>query len=147
MKIKINRMTRQSGFTLIEVMVVVVILAILAAIVVPRIMSRPEQARTVKARTDIMAIENALEMYKLDNGFYPSTEQGVDALVHKPSGEPVPQSWQSGGYIKDAPIDPWGHAYHYAAPGKHGEVDIWTDGKGNGSTDDAIGNWNINKKS
>src|SRR3990167_4662909 len=91
-----KRFSRQQGFTLIEVMVVVVILAILAAVIVPRIMSRPEQARKVKARTDVMAIDNALEMYKLDNGFYPSTDQGLSALIHKPSGEPSPASWQVG---------------------------------------------------
>lgn len=137
---------RQQGFTLIEVMVVVVILAILAAIIVPRIMSRPEQARAVKAKTDIMAIENAMEMYKLDNGFYPSNAQGIDALVTKPSGEPVPQMWQSGGYLKTVPQDPWGHAYHYANPGKHSEIDLWTDGPVSGSDKGVVGNWTINKK-
>lgn len=137
---------QQRGFTLIEVMVVVVILAILAAIIVPRIMSRPEQARLVKAKTDIMALENALEMYRLDNGFYPSTAQGIEALIKKPEGEPVPLSWQSGGYLKDVPQDPWGHAYHYTNPGKHGEIDIWTDGPASGSDKGIVGNWSINKK-
>ena len=133
----------QQGFTLIEVMVVVVILAILAAIIVPKIMSRPEQARKVKARTDIMAIQNAMEMYKLDNGFYPSTDQGITALAKKPSGDPAPQDWQ--GYLKTVPKDPWGHAYHYANPGKHGEIDIWTAGPNPSLPKDTIGNWTINK--
>lgn len=133
------------GFTLIEVMVVIVILAILASILVPRIMNRPDQARNVKARTDIMAIQNALEMYKLDNGFYPSTEQGIAALNAKPQGDPQPQDWQ--GYLKAAPQDPWGHTYQYSNPGKHGEIDIWSLGKDSNIPADVIGNWDINKSS
>lgn len=139
-----NSTRLQRGFTLIEVMVVVVILAILAAVVVPRIMSRPEQARKVKARTDVMALDNALEMYKLDNGFYPSTEQGLNALVKRPVGEPQPDAWQTGGYLKNLPRDPWGQTYHYSNPGKHGEVDVWT----HSPSDPAgvlIGNWSLNQ--
>ncbi len=144
MKITLSRLQR--GFTLIEVMVVVVILAILAAVVVPRIMSRPEQARKVKARTDVMALDNALEMYKLDNGFYPSNEQGLNALVKRPSGEPQPTAWQDGGYLKSLPRDPWGQPYHYTSPGQHGEVDVWTHSPSD-PADVLIGNWSLNKAS
>lgn len=105
---------KERGFTLIEIMVVVTILAILAGIVVQRLMSRPEQAKTVRAKQDILTLENALSLYKLDNGFYPSTEQGLKALVEKPSSEPVPQNWAPGGYVKRLPADPWGHPYQYS---------------------------------
>ncbi len=106
-------MRNSSGFTLIEVMVVVVILGILAAIIVPKIMSRPEQARIVKVHQDILAIQNALDLYKLDNGMYPSTDQGLQALVTKPTNAPVPNSWNADGYLKDVPTDPWGQPYQY----------------------------------
>jgi general secretion pathway protein G len=104
---------QQAGFTLIEVMVVVVILGILAAMVVPKIMSRPEQARKVKAKQDISSIQSALDLYKLDNGLYPSTEQGLQALVTRPSTPPIPRDWKSDGYLQELPIDPWGEAYQY----------------------------------
>jgi general secretion pathway protein G len=134
------------GFTLIEVMVVVVILAILAAIIVPRILKRPEQARIVAARQDILGIQNAMALYKLDNGFYPSTSQGIQALVSKPGSSPVPQNWASGGYLKKLPIDPWGNAYHYMHPGRHGSIDIWSDGPPDGSgKNKEIGNWDANQ--
>ena len=136
----------QRGFTLIEVMVVVVILAILAAIVVPRIMRRPDEAKIVKEKQDVMVIENAMDLYKLDNGFYPSTEQGIQALVTKPSSDPAPQNWESGGYVKHLPRDPWGQTYRYLKPGKHGDIDISTYGANNkpGGTgiNATIGNWN-----
>lgn len=139
---------RQRGFTLIEVMVVVVILAILASIIVPRILSRPEQARVTAAKQDILSIQNAMSLYKLDNGFYPSTEQGIAALVTKPAGEPVPQNYAENGYLKKLPIDPWGHHYEYLNPGKHGSIDIWSagppDASGSGKTTD-IGNWDANE--
>lgn len=106
-------MRKNSGFTLIEVMVVVVILGILAAIIVPKIMSRPEQARVVKAKQDILAIQNALDLYKLDNGVYPTTDQGLQALVTKPTTPPVPNNWNPDGYLKDLPMDPWGMPYQY----------------------------------
>ena len=99
------------GFTLVEVMVVVVILGILAALIVPKIMSRPEQARIVKAKQDILAIQSALDLYKLDNGFYPSTDQGLQALVNKPTTSPIPRNWKSDGYLQQLPIDPWSEAY------------------------------------
>ncbi|HLB58285.1 MAG TPA: type II secretion system major pseudopilin GspG [Gammaproteobacteria bacterium] len=101
------------GFTLIEVMVVVVILGILAAIIVPKIMSRPEQARMVKVKQDILAIQSALDLYKLDNNFYPTTDQGLQALVSKPTSDPIPHNWKDGGYLQQLPIDPWGEAYQY----------------------------------
>lgn len=130
------------GFTLIEVMVVVVILAILAAIIVPNILKRPEEARFTAARQDILGIQNAMALYKLDNGFYPSTSQGIQALVTKPSGSPTPQNWASGGYLKKLPIDPWGNKYHYLHPGQHGSIDIWSNGPPSGQK--KIGNWNAN---
>lgn len=140
----------QTGFTLIEVMVVVVILAILAAIIVPKIMHRPDEAKVVKAKQDVMAIESAMDLYKLDNGFYPTTEQGISALIHKPTSKPIPQDWTAGGYLKRLPVDPWGHPYHYLNPGKHGEIDIFTYGaanKPNGKGINAtVGNWNVNEK-
>jgi len=134
------------AFTLIEVMVVVVILGILAAIIVPKIMSRPDQARVVKAKQDIVAIQNALDLYKLDNGFYPTTDQGLDALVKKPTTDPMPESFKQGGYLKEVPKDPWGHAYQYLNPGLHSELDIFSygaNGKAGGDGINAdIGNWN-----
>ena len=132
----------QGGFTLIEVMVVVVILAILAAIIVPKILHRPDQARDVAAKQDVLAIQNAMDLYKLDNGFFPSTNQGVEALVKKPTGEPIPQNWTAGGYLKRLPVDPWGHHYHYANPGKHAEIDIYSYGPSNQPSNKEIGNWN-----
>jgi general secretion pathway protein G len=130
------------GFTLIEVMVVVVILSILAAIIVPKIMNRPEQARVVKAKQDVRELESALERYKLDNFNYPSTDQGLDALVHKPSGSPEPKDWQ-GPYIAHLPKDPWGHPYKYLMPGTHGEFDVYSVGPDPQNGNDDIGNWNL----
>lgn len=135
----------QQAFTLIEVMVVVVIMAILAAIIVPQIMSRPNQARVVATKQDILSIENAMELYKLDNASYPSTEQGIQALVEKPSTDPVPDNW-NGPYLKGSlPKDPWGHDYHYENPGQHGDIDIFSYGPSNqpgGTGENAtIGNW------
>lgn len=106
-------MKKFSGFTLIEVMVVVVILGILAAVIVPKIMSRPEQARIVKAKQDISAIQSALDLYKLDNGYYPTTDQGLQALITKPTSDPIPRNWKSDGYLQKLPTDPWGQAYQY----------------------------------
>jgi general secretion pathway protein G len=138
---------RQGGFTLIEIMVVVVILGILAAVVVPRIMDRPDEARVTKAKQDIRVLESALALYKLDNFSYPSTQQGLDALVSKPSGDPEPKNYKTGGYIKSLPKDPWGNAYQYLSPGSKGEIDIFSlgrDGKPGGEGMDAdIGNWDL----
>lgn len=138
-------MKKQGGFSLIEIMVVVVILGILASIVVPKIISRPDEARVVKAKQDILAIQNALDLYKLDNGFYPSTDQGLGALVTKPTTSPEPQDWKA--YLKRVPVDPWGREYLYLNPGEHGEVDIFTlgaEGQPGGKGINAeIGNWNV----
>jgi len=134
---------RQHGFTLIEIMVVVVIIGILVAAVAPKILSRPEQARIAKAKLDITSLENAFEMYKADNYQYPSTDQGVEALVNKPSGSPQPRNYNRGGYIKKLPKDPWGKEYVYLNPGIHGEIDIYSFGPDQQPSDDDIGNWNI----
>jgi len=135
------------GFTLIEVMVVVVILGILAAVVVPRIMDRPDTARITKARQDIRVLEGALNLYKLDNHFYPSTEQGLDALAAEPSGDPEPRNWKQGGYIDRLPVDPWGNPYQYLSPGAHGTIDIYSLGAdsqlGGEDVSADIGNWNL----
>ncbi len=132
----------QHGFTLIEVMVVVVILGILAAIVVPRIMDRPDEARKVKAQQDIRALEAALNLYRLDNYTYPSTDQGLEALAQKPV--PDPPRWKEGGYIDRLPMDPWQHPYQFLSPGSHGAIDIYSMGPdGQTGTDDDIGNWTL----
>ncbi len=135
----------QNGFTLIEIMVVVVILSILAAIIVPRIMDRPDQARLVKARQDIRVIESAMKLYRLDNHFYPSTEQGIEALVAKPTGAPEPRTWKDGGYLERLPKDPWDGDYLYLNPGVHGEIDIFSQGadgqEGGEGINGDIGNW------
>lgn len=104
---------RHRGFTLIEIMVVVAIIAILGATVVPLIMDRPNEARQVRANQDIASYSAALELYRLDNFNYPSTEQGLEALVTKPSGDPEPANWNSGGYVKKLNKDPWGRDYLY----------------------------------
>nr|VFJ90342.1 MAG: general secretion pathway protein G [Candidatus Kentron sp. LFY]VFJ97760.1 MAG: general secretion pathway protein G [Candidatus Kentron sp. LFY]VFK17383.1 MAG: general secretion pathway protein G [Candidatus Kentron sp. LFY] len=132
------------GFTLIEVMVVVVILGILAAIVVPKVMDRPDMARVTKAEQDIRALENALSLYRLDNFRYPTTDEGLEALV---SGRVGNRTGKSGGYLSRVPKDPWGNEYLYLQPGEHGEIDIYTlgaDGRAGGEGFDAdIGNWNL----
>jgi len=123
-KHRFGRSTR--GFTLIEVMVVVVILGLLAAIVVPKVMSRPDEARVVKARADIAAITQALKLYRLDNAIYPTTDQGLSALVAKPMTDPVPLNWKPGGYLDRVPVDPWGTDYQYVNPGTHSEIDVYS---------------------
>lgn len=148
MKMSIARSRRAtSGFTLIEVMVVVVILGILAAIVVPRIMDRPDEARITKVRNDIRALESALNLYRLDNFRYPTTDQGLRALVERPTGQPEARNWRAGGYIDRLPNDPWGNPYQYVHPGRHGEIDIYSygaDGRPGGEGINAeIGNWAI----
>lgn len=136
---------KQRGFTLIEIMVVVVILGILAALVVPQVMNRPDQAKVTVAKGDIKAIAAALDMYKLDNFNYPSTQQGLNALVEKPSGSPQPRNWNRDGYLKRVPKDPWGNDYQYLSPGTQGQFDLYSlgaDGKQGGSDLNAdIGNW------
>ena len=138
---------KQSGFTLIEIMVVVVILGILAALVVPQVMNRPDQAKVTVAKGDIKAIAAALDMYKLDNFNYPSTQQGLNALVEKPSGSPQPRNWNRDGYLKRVPKDPWGNDYQYLSPGTQGPFDLYSlgaDGKQGGNDLNAdIGNWDL----
>lgn len=134
---------RSAGFTLIEVMVVVVILGILAAIIVPKIMSRPEQARIVKVKQDILAIQSALDLYKLDNGIYPTTDQGLQALVSKPSVPPVPRNWKSDGYLQEVPMDPWGESYQYM--NDDGKLKIFSYGPKGKDGSSEIGNWNMNE--
>ena len=141
-----NKMKEQSGFSLLEVMVVVVILGVSASFVVPNLLGNKEKADQQKAITDIVALENALDMYKLDNSVYPTTDQGLDALVSKPSS-PEPRNYRDGGYIKRLPNDPWGNEYQYLSPGDNGTIDIFTlgaDGQegGEGIAAD-IGNWNM----
>ena len=119
----------QSGFTLIEIMVVVAILAILGATVVPMIMNRPEEARVVKAKQDIGTLEQSLELYRLDNFNYPSTDQGLQALIEQPTGEPEASNWKDGGYVKKLPKDPWGREYIFLSPGENGEYDIISYGR------------------
>lgn len=142
-----SRHRMQSGFTLIEIMVVVVIIGLLAAIVAPKILGRTDDARVAKAKQDIRALESALELYKLDNFSYPSTQQGLEALVTRPSGDPQPRNYKQGGYIKSLPTDPWGNAYQYLQPGVKTEVDIFSLGSdnkpgGDGAATD-IGNWDL----
>jgi len=134
---------RSRGFTLIEVMVVVVILGILAAVLVPKVMDRPDEARKVKAAQDIRALESALNLYKLDNFDYPTTDQGLEALVNKPDIPPEPTRWKSGGYIDRLPQDPWHQPYQYLSPGVHGSIDIFSTGPDRQPSDDDIGNWTL----
>lgn len=124
---------------------VIVILGILAAVVVPRVMDQPDQARAVKAKQDINSLVTALNLYKLDNFNYPSTDQGLDALVTRPSGQPPANNWKTGGYIDGLPKDPWGNEYQYLNPGLHGSIDVYSlgaDGASGGEEINAdIGNW------
>lgn len=142
-----NTKVSQYGFTLLEVMVVVVILAILAALVVPKIISRPDEARGIAAKQDIASLMQALKLYRLDNQRYPSTEQGLQALVSKPATAPVPPNWKAGGYVERLPKDPWGNAYQYLNPGVRGEIDVFSfgaDGTPGGEGNDAdVGSWTL----
>jgi len=119
----------QQGFTLIEIMVVVVIIGVLGAMVIPQFMSRPDEARVMAARTDIQALGTALEMYRLDNATYPSTSQGLDALVKRPVGTPAAKNWNPRGYLRTLPSDPWGMPYQYLSPGARGApYDLYSHG-------------------
>jgi len=140
-----DALRRARGFTLIELLVVIVILGILAALIVPRVMDRPDQARAVAARADVAAIMNALKLYRLDNGTYPSTDQGLVALARKPERGDIPRNWKAGGYLERLPKDPWDSDYQYLNPGIRGEVDVFSFGAdrmpgGEGLNAD-IGSW------
>lgn len=139
---------RQRGFTLIEIMVVVVIIGLLAAVVTQQLMGNVDDARASKARQDIQALETALTLYRLDNYRYPTTEQGLEALVTRPN-DPSLTRWKEGGYIKRLSKDPWGRDYVYESPGSHGEFDLYSlgaDGQPGGEKADAdIGNWNLDQ--
>ncbi|WP_432381047.1 type II secretion system major pseudopilin GspG [Duganella sp. P38] len=135
----------QRGFTLIEIMVVVVIMGVLAALVVPKLLNRAGESKIAAAKVDIATIMQALKLYKLDNQRYPTTEQGLQALIEKPTGGPAANGWKAGGYVEKMPKDPWGNPYQYLSPGVKGEVDVFSygaDGQPGGSGDDAdIGSW------
>lgn len=144
-----NKKNGNQGFTLIELMVVIVILGVLAGLIVPRIMSRPGEAKQMKAKIQIESIETALKLYKLDNGAYPTTEQGLQALVEPPETGNVPKNWKTGGYLEKGkvPKDPWGNDFIYLSPGVNGEYDITSYGAdgvpdGEGENKD-VNNWDL----
>lgn len=136
---------RGRGFTLIEIMVVVVIMGVLAALVVPKLLSRTGESKVAAAKVDIATVMQALKLYKLDNQRYPTTEQGLQALLTKPTAGPAANGWKSGGYLEKMPKDPWGNAYQFLSPGVKGEVDVFSlgaDGQPGGTGDDAdVGSW------
>lgn len=135
----------QRAFTLIEVMIVIVIIGILAALIVPKVIGRPDDARIVAAKQDISSLMQALKLYRLDNHRYPTTDQSLQALVVKPTTEPIPPNWKPGGYLERLPKDPWGNDYRYLNPGTRGEIDVYSlgaDGEPGGEGADAdIGSW------
>lgn len=135
---------KQQGFTLLEVMVVIVILGIIASMVVPNLMGNQEQAARQKVVVDIQQLESALDMYRLRNSFYPTTEQGLEALVTALSSQPVPRVFPEGGFIRRLPKDPWGEEYILVSPGQMGRIDVFSKGPDRvAGTDDDIGNWNL----
>jgi len=127
------------GFTLLEVMVVVVIIAIMAAAIGPKLLGNIEKASISRAGTDIKSISSQLELYKAENYQYPSTDQGLEALVNKPSGDPTPKNWRQ--YLNNTPMDPWENPYKYLSPGSHGDFDIYSFGPDGVQSEDDIGNW------
>ncbi|HEX9190904.1 MAG TPA: type II secretion system major pseudopilin GspG [Candidatus Deferrimicrobiaceae bacterium] len=144
-RIRDGRLRDRAGFTLIEIMVVIVILGLLAALVVPKLIGRTEEAKKTQSRVQIKSIEQALELFKLDNGFFPTTDQGLEALVRLPDAGRVPKNYRKGGYLDRVPKDPWGNAYVYLSPGSHGDYDISSygaDGTAGGEGEDAdINSW------
>ncbi|BCO20974.1 type II secretion system major pseudopilin GspG [Alteromonas sp. McT4-15] len=137
---------RSSGFSLIEVMVVLLIIGIMAAMIAPNVIGSGEEAKRQKAAVDIQTLKGALQMYKLRNNRYPTTEQGLESLVSAPTIEPIPRNYPEGGYIDRLPEDPWGNPYALISPGELGEIDIFSNGPdGEPGTDDDIGNWNIDE--
>ncbi|SFR45300.1 general secretion pathway protein G [Pseudidiomarina maritima] len=137
-------MKKQSAFSLMEVMVVIAILGLLASLILPNVLGSADQANRQKARTDIIALENAVAQYRLDNGTFPTTEQGLEALTDEPNVDPRPRNYRRGGYIQRLPSDPWGNEYLLLSPGEFGDFDIFSAGPdGQTGTDDDIGNWNI----
>ncbi|MCA3223804.1 MAG: type II secretion system major pseudopilin GspG [Burkholderiales bacterium] len=149
MQTDLRRRARARGFTLIEIMVVITILGILAALIVPRVVGRTDDARIGAAKQDIASIMQALKLYRLDNGRYPTTEQGLRALIERPGTEPQPANWKQGGYLErsSVPRDPWGKEYQYLSPGLRGEIDVFSfgrDGQSGGEGVDAdIGSWQL----
>lgn len=143
-----TRRSSQAGFTLIEIMVVVIIIGILAAIIAPNVIGRVDDAQIAAAKADLRAIENALKFYRLDNFSYPTTEQGLQALITRPN-DPNIRNWKSGGYLdrKQVPKDPWGHEYLYQNPGQYNEVDVYTLGRdgrpGGDGIDGDLGSWEL----
>lgn len=139
---------RDAGFSLLELMVVVVILSVLALVVVPRVIDRPDQARAARAQADIAAVVSAVKLYRLDNFRYPTTEQGLQALVSRPSSDPQPANWAESGYMDRLPVDPWGQPYQYLSPGVHEEFDVFSYGAngiaGGEGADRDIGSWTLN---
>lgn len=138
---------RQRGFTLMEIMVVIFIIGLLIAVVAPSVLGSQDKAMRQKVLADLSTLEQALDMYRLDNLRFPSSEQGLQALTRKPTLEPLPRSWRADGYIRRLPDDPWGNAYRYRAPGQHGRVDIFSLGadglEGGEGTDADIGSWDL----
>jgi general secretion pathway protein G len=146
---QLSTRSRATGFTLIEVMVVIVIIGILAAMIVPKIVGRTDDARIAKAKQDIVALKSALNLYKLDNYNFPSTQQGLQSLMAPPQGDPPARNWKPGGYIESLPKDPWGNPYQYLNPGTHSDIDIFSLGADNAPGGDGvnadIGNWNLDQ--
>ena len=136
---------KAKGFSLIEVMVVILIIGLMTAIIAPNILGNTEEAKLKKAAVDIQQLEGALEMYKLRNSIFPSTEQGLDALVKEPTIDPIPRNYPADGFIKRLPQDPWGNDYQLISPGELGSIDVFSNGPDlQPGTDDDIGNWNLN---
>lgn len=145
MKSTVKSLSTQRGFSLVEILVVLVIMGLLISVVAPTVLNRADDARVQKVHADFKSIGTALKIYRLDNYVYPSTEQGLDALVEPSSLDPEPRNFKAGGYLEELPLDPWGLPYLYLSPGEHGEVDLYSLGAdglsgGEGQNED-IGNW------